>query len=149
MEQPLNLLELSSADEIVNFGEMQKVLSEFANQIFATANENHHYDSQPDIAPLLMHIVSETAEASDAILTQRFAHEPVLDLLSKHFHIDTFEKTVKNTGGDELADIIILALSIAKYKKIPIEKHIILKMMYNQYRNTHSITTHAYSDANK
>lgn len=45
-----------------------------------------------------------------------------------------FEKNVKDTREDELADIIITALAASVEMGIDIEKHIDLKMRYNEKR---------------
>jgi NTP pyrophosphatase (non-canonical NTP hydrolase) len=48
-----------------------------------------------------------------------------------------FEKCMKNTTGDELADIIITALSSAKKLGIDIDAHVIAKLQYNEVREDH------------
>ena len=51
--------------------------------------------------------------------------------------INRFEKYIKNTTGDELADIIITALAGAKKLSIDIDSHIQAKLRYNKIRSDH------------
>ena len=45
-----------------------------------------------------------------------------------------FEKSVKNTFEDELADIMIRVMDLAAFKGIDLESHIKAKMRYNAMR---------------
>ena len=47
---------------------------------------------------------------------------------------DCFERFIKDTFEDELADIMIRVMDLAAYKEIDLEKHIALKMRYNAMR---------------
>ena len=118
-----------------------------ANEVSYIANKNHHYDNNPQLSQLLMHVVSELTEASQAALKNKFATAEQLRHINSEdaFDIEYFEQNIKNTTGDEMADVVILLLSIAKYMKIDIAKHIALKMCYNKLRTKHSVETNSYS----
>ena len=48
-----------------------------------------------------------------------------------------FEKVVKNSIGDEMADNILLLLAASRELNIDIEKHITYKQKYNSLRDDH------------
>ena len=140
-EKCRRLQQLTSIEDCANF---------IANEVSYIANKNHHYDSNPQLSQLLMHVVSELVEASQAALKNNFATAENLKMIDSEnsFNIKYFEQNVKNTVGDEMADVIILLFSIAKYMKIDIAKHIVLKMHYNKVRQKHSVETTSYSKVN-
>lgn len=121
------------------FDDRLKMLSEFADDTLRIANVQGRYDNNPTVAPLLMHIVSEVAEASESTLLNEVVTQQQLSKLLVNFDVDEFERTVKNKAGDEFADIILLALSIARYLGYDIAKHLILKSMYNEQRKKRNI----------
>ena len=45
-----------------------------------------------------------------------------------------FEHSAKDTVGDEIADIIVTCLSMARFFDIDIDTHILMKMEYNDNR---------------
>jgi NTP pyrophosphatase (non-canonical NTP hydrolase) len=53
---------------------------------------------------------------------------------SKSFLAAAFNTRIKNTVEDELADVIIRALDLCGYLGIDIERHVELKMAYNELR---------------
>ena len=84
-------------------------------------------------------IQSELSEALEAIRENRRAD------LSKFYENITigaggygfrlaFDRCIKDTLEDELADTIIRILDFAKAKDIDIQRHVDLKMKYNTYR---------------
>lgn len=56
------------------------------------------------------------------------------DTFSEEEWMARFESEIKNSVGDELADIIITALAGSRELGIDIEKHISAKMEYNKSR---------------
>lgn len=52
----------------------------------------------------------------------------------KEYWMDLFQKHVKDSLEDEMADVIIRALGFCAENNIDIEKHIQLKMKYNEMR---------------
>lgn len=47
---------------------------------------------------------------------------------------DLFEKLIKDSQGDELADIVIVCLAASKKLNINLQKHIEAKLKYNEVR---------------
>lgn len=113
--------------------------------VFGLAKQQGKYDCQPNIAPLLMHAIGEVNEAHTAYMEgKRAATEDVevLKRLLDESNVPVFKKyfkaAVKSTFEDELADIMLMILSIAGYYNIDIESHIKLKHAYNALRDEHS-----------
>ncbi|WP_304708420.1 hypothetical protein [uncultured Rikenella sp.] len=82
-------------------------------------------------------IQSELSEALEAVRKERRADLSAIDELAM-WHVDDFrrlfERHVKDTLEDELADAIIRILDFARTMGIDIERHVELKMKYNALR---------------
>lgn len=110
------------------------------------------YSNERNIGELLALIHSEVSEALEAHRANNFysvkAGHP-----ERHWYIDgmadkdyghsfnddevfknQFEKLVKNTFEDELADIMIRVMDLAAYKGVNLEAHIQAKLRYNKMR---------------
>jgi len=104
-----------------------------------------------NISQRLMLIVSEVSEAFEAFRKDRRAFKEfklgnvlgeektlLSDLKTfntgKDYWMMLFEKHVKDSLEDEMADVIIRALGFCGENNIDIEKHIELKMKYNEMR---------------
>lgn len=81
-------------------------------------------------------IHSELSEALEAHRQRRYGDRYTLEELTEQcgFRTALFEKYVKDTVGDELADAVIRIFDLSSELHIDIEKHIQLKMKYNQTR---------------
>lgn len=91
---------------------------------------------QPDLtATLIAKLQGEASECLDAHLKGRNIDLDYFftDVNDKNFYTE-FETKVKNSVGDELADIVLYAAIIAKQKGIDLDRHIELKMKYNSMR---------------
>jgi len=126
-----------------------KGLNELRDKIHANAKAKGFYDNEINYASessrALEHaffaqkialIHSELSEALEADRVNRWANiedlsRPIKDL----YFPDSFEYAVKNTVEDELADVIIRVLDMCGGLEIDIEKHVELKMKYNETRN--------------
>lgn len=119
-----------------------QVLTNIVSKTFESAKSQGKYDMRPDIGPLLMHVVSEITEAMSAKLANSITSEEALQLssalLGQPMFKQVFQSTVKDSFGDELADVVLLIFSIAGYYNLPIAKHIQLKYAYNECRDMHS-----------
>ena len=121
-----------------------KTLNQLRDEIHENAKNKGFWDSPRETGTLLMLCVSELAEAMEADRKSRYADLEAYrsctmadDILSEDFDIyleSSFEKLIKDTFEDELADTIIRILDICGAKGIDIEKHIELKMKYNATR---------------
>lgn len=88
-----------------------------------------------NIGELLMLVVSELGEALEAHRKNHFA---MIDEFNKAItdggKILAFECIIKDTFEDELADAVIRICDMCAYLNIDLEKHIELKMRYNETR---------------
>lgn len=92
----------------------------------------------------LMLIVSEAAEGMEALRKgKKNTDTPLLDIMQEKGQTATthpedykayFSVEVKDTYADELADSMIRLMDLAEGENIDIEKHINMKLAYNQSR---------------
>jgi NTP pyrophosphatase (non-canonical NTP hydrolase) len=119
------------------------------NKAHGTAKEKGFWDSERNTSELLMLIVSELAEAQEALRKNLYAdksisegliHDLELQKTDDEFHIDLnhwktqFESYVKSSFEDEIADVAIRLFDLCGGLGIDLEKHIELKMKYNSTR---------------
>jgi NTP pyrophosphatase (non-canonical NTP hydrolase) len=118
---------------------MKMELRELAKKIHQTNKEKGFWDSERNVGEMLMLVVTELSEALEV-----HRKSPVSPLTPSVlagidgdndtlFKID-FETHVKDTFGDEIADAIIRLLDIGEGLGYDIQKHVEMKMRYNQTR---------------
>ena len=92
------------------------------------------YKSDKNIGELLMLIVSELGEALEALRSLRLCRVwfPVSD--SFNYSVEDYEKNIRGTFEEEIADTFIRLGDLCGYLNIDIEKHIKAKMFYNRSR---------------
>lgn len=105
-----------------------------------------NYESCPDcnctginqnknIGELLMLIVSELGEALEAHRKNKFANLDDMKMaITESGWLQLFKHRIKDTFEDELADVCIRLFDLCGYLNIDLEKHIELKMQYNETR---------------
>lgn len=121
-----------------------KSLNQLRDEIHANAKEKGFCDSKKEVGTMLMLIVSELAEALEADRTGDFCDFSKYEKCKKEMDVGirtseeiekyAFEKYIKNTFEDELADVIIRTLSICGYLGIDIERNVLAKIKYNKTR---------------
>lgn len=121
-----------------------KSLNQLRDEIHANAKEKGFCDSKKEVGTMLMLIVSELAEALEADRTGDFCDFSKYEECKKEMDVGlrtseeiekyAFEKYIKNTFEDELADVIIRTLSVCGYLGIDIERNVLAKMKYNKTR---------------
>jgi len=130
-----------------------KTINELATDIHLNNKAKGFYDKEKNLGEMLCLVHSEVSEAlecdrkskySSGLLSrerdtlegeERITLYEVLEYrLEDEKFFDVFERTVKDSFEDELADIIIRVMDLAHYKGIDLEKHILLKMRYNSLR---------------
>jgi NTP pyrophosphatase (non-canonical NTP hydrolase) len=139
-----------------------KSLNQLRDEIHANAKEKGFYDNPREVGTMLMLVVSELAEALDADRADyfcdfskyeecrkeafEFKHKQETDVRfmprspysiqsSEEIEKDAFERYIKDTFEDELADVIIRTLDICGYLKIDIERSVLAKIKYNKTRD--------------
>lgn len=124
-------------------------MKEIINKAHSMAKEKGFWDTERNQPELLMLIVSELAEALEALRKNHHADKVVvLDLLhdiemtkiDEEFNFSNedfkavFEKNIKSSFQDEIADVAIRLFDLCGGLNIDLEKHIELKMKYNSLR---------------
>ena len=112
------------------------MINKLAAEIYENAKSKGLYEGNKTMGELLCKIHSEVSEAFEADNDARHC-----DLTEKEmYYNDTaifnhyYRVHIKGTVEEEMADIIITALSISAFKGIDIESHIKAKMRYNLTR---------------
>lgn len=113
------------------------------------AKANGFWDEDRNVPEMLMLIVSELSEGLEALRKDRYAEKSVMhDLhadivfnsIDEEFHYSSetwkelFEKNVKNSFEDELADTAIRLFDLCGGMGIDLARHIETKMHYNSTR---------------
>jgi len=80
------------------------------------------------------HLHQEVNELQEAIENSRFA---TTDEIREYQKTNSYWQTIKHSIEDEVADVLIIALSFAAHYKIDIAWHVRQKMKYNRKRNYH------------
>jgi NTP pyrophosphatase (non-canonical NTP hydrolase) len=114
------------------------MLNELRDTIHENAKAHGFYDDENvNIPEKLMLIVSELGEAMEAYRDNYYADmEGYNNLIYRGIEDEkgTFERSIKNSFDDEVADTLIRLLDLCGYMKIDIDKHVELKMKYNESR---------------
>ncbi|WP_278752590.1 hypothetical protein [Alistipes putredinis] len=120
---------------------MNKPMNELAQEIYNNAKAKGFYDNPAECGTRLMLVVSELSEALEADRKNKRADlcafnspKQVTPRTGVNPFQDKFERHIKDTFEDEIADAIIRLLDLCAYQQIDIEKHIELKMKYNSLR---------------
>ena len=124
---------------------MKKII----DKAHATAKEKGFWDTERNISEMLMLIVSELAEAQEALRKGHYAEQSVVNGLKQDIDLNyaddefqlnqgiwksLFEEKVKSSFEDEIADVAIRLFDLCGGMGIDLEKHIELKMKYNSLR---------------
>jgi len=114
------------------------MLNELRDTIHENALAHGFYDDEKiNIPEKLMLIVSELGEAMEAYRNNYYADwEGHNSLINRNIEDNNgaFERLIKNSFEDEIADTIIRLLDLCGYMKIDIDYHVELKMKYNESR---------------
>lgn len=106
-------------------------------------------EEKRNIPEALLLIITEVAEATEALRKNDYADQTVVDALAHDLELDrtdeefmlkaltwkqSFEQGVKSSFEDELADVAIRLFDLCGGLNIDLEKHIEMKMKYNSMR---------------
>lgn len=115
------------------------MLNELAQTIHQGVKEKGFWDAERNVGELLMLVTSELGEAMEAHRKGRICTDGpgVIGHVIKEndeWFKEFFEKLVKDTFEDEIADAIIRLLDMAAGLNIDIDAHISAKLRYNASR---------------
>ena len=123
---------------------MKTNLNEIAKELHESAIKNGFWDEKREIGTLLMLVVSELAEALEADRKDQKADvytfencittDDILECDKEYYEKQSFDIYIKDTFEDEIADTFIRLFDLVGHMGIDIDKHIELKMKYNQTR---------------
>lgn len=113
-------------------------LTPLAEDVYQANKAKGFWEGKRNKGELLMLVTSELAEALEADRKGRYAVTGLLNSLLKvedneRFKAD-FERLVKDTFEDEVADAVIRLLDMSGGLGIDIAKHVELKLRYNSLR---------------
>ena len=118
-------------------------------QAHQVAKDKGFWEQERNKPEMLMLIVSEVAEALEALRKDDYADQAIVESLSHDLELDrtdeefmlkainwktAFEQGVKSSFEDELADVAIRLFDLCGGLNIDLEKHIEMKMKYNSMR---------------
>jgi NTP pyrophosphatase (non-canonical NTP hydrolase) len=124
-------------------------MKDLIKRAHSTAKEKGFWDTERNVSEMLMLIVSEVAEAQEALRKNHYANQEVVNSLAQDLELDKtdeefllktlvwkgkFEDNIKSTFQDEIADVAIRLFDLCGGLNIDLQKHIELKMMYNSMR---------------
>ena len=114
-------------------------LNEISKQFHERAKQKGFWDEKREIGTLLMLVVSELSEALEADRKGLNARIDIFDFYFKSDFTDKqyselFKDTIKDTFEDEIADTFIRLFDLVGFLGIDIDKHIELKMKFNESR---------------
>ena len=124
-------------------------MKDLIKRAHGTAKEKGFWDTQRNVSEMLMLVVSELAEAQEALRKDHFAkplsvvslsHDLELANTDEEFQLnipewkEKFEQHIKSSFEDEIADVAIRLFDLCGGLEIDLDKHIELKMKYNSLR---------------
>lgn len=111
-------------------------LNKKAKEVHVANVEKGFYDKHTETGTKLMLVVTELAEAMEADRVNNHANLHQFNtLMVKDYEFQyAFKSTIKDTFEDEIADSVIRLLDLAGFLGMDLDKHVRLKLQYNQTR---------------
>ena len=124
-------------------------MKDLVKKAHQVAKDKGFWDTERNVSEMLMLIVSEVAEAQEALRKNHYAEKSIVDGLQKDLELNNydeeftmdigiwkslFEEKIKSSFEDEVADVAIRLFDLCGGMNIDLEKHIELKMKYNSMR---------------
>lgn len=112
---------------------------ELSKEIHENARNKGFWDGERNMGEMLMLVTSEASEALEADRIGKYSDwedrlPPFVDNIPDSEFIKIFEKEVKNSWEDEMADIVIRVMDMMYNRGADLEWHIKQKMRYNKTR---------------
>jgi NTP pyrophosphatase (non-canonical NTP hydrolase) len=123
---------------------MKTNLNQIAKELHESAIKKGFWENKKETGTLLMLIVSELSEALEADRKNHHADiatfencqnaDDILENDKEYYINQSFQAWIKDSFEDEIADTFIRLFDLVGYLGIDLDKHIELKMQYNQTR---------------
>ncbi|WP_394749592.1 nucleoside triphosphate pyrophosphohydrolase family protein [Spongiimicrobium salis] len=113
------------------------MINKLSNEIHQNNIRKGFYEGEKNIGEMLALIHSEVSEALEADRKDTYTAGNIFAVNGWNSDADfkdSFEKYVKDTFEDELADIMIRVMDLAAFKGIDLDQHISAKMRFNSLR---------------
>jgi len=122
---------------------LASLIDKMSRLAFDTATERNQVDGSTSVDEFIEAIRDEVEELNDAVVKKRETpgRDVVANLLEKyHFGLVREFKTIhvntiKDSRGDEIADIILTCLSLARFSGVQIGELMVEKFLYNSIRD--------------
>lgn len=108
-------------------------ISEGVKRAYDNAKSKGFYSKPQEVGTALALIHSEVSEALEADLIDKWADLKKFEFDTRTFRV-AFHEHIKDSFEDELADIVIRVFSLCGFYGIDLERHIELKMQFNEGR---------------
>ena len=112
-------------------------LNQLAKEIHDNAVAHGFYEDIKNTGEMLCLIHAEVSEALEADRKNKYCEVNPIGVLGWVDDIefkDSFNRNIKGTFEEEMADILIRVLDMCEYRKINIDAHVLSKMRYNKLR---------------
>ena len=122
---------------------MRKTLNEYRDEAFFYAEQNGFHEDPVNFGERLMLVVSECAEALEADRSGKWVGDlskvilgdlPLAALTPQSLGEDFYQKYVRGSAEEEIADAMIRLFDIAGIYNINLDWHVQAKMEYNKTR---------------
>lgn len=116
------------------------MLNQLAQEIYANARAKGFYEEAPSVERRVVLIHAELSEAIEADRVGKYCMAEIRDVDDylknepDHGIKADYERHIKGTVEEEMADVIIRVLDWAAYNDVDIDAHVRLKMKYNTIR---------------
>lgn len=113
------------------------MINKLSEEIHLTNIEKGFYESEKNIGEMLALVHSEVSEALEADRKDRYVTHDITEINMEENDEKfnwLFKEFVKDSFEDELADVMIRIMDLAKHKEVDLEEHIKSKMRFNSLR---------------
>ena len=132
-------MKLNDTDKVLKNAHSAEGLNALRDEVFSVNAANGWADEKHEPATNFMLVVSELSEAMEADRKGKYVdksklYDSTLASANSIVFKEAFEKNIKDTVEDEIADAVIRCLDVCAKLNIDIQRHVELKLRYNTMR---------------